>query len=226
MIVSFLPGILQCVLVFSLRLEKNSFPKPLSIRQENECFKKLKSHNDKQSFDLLVKHNLRLVAHIVKKYYVSVNDQDDLISIGTIGLIKAVKCYDFQKKIKFATYASRCIENEILMYFRRLKKSTNDMFIGDGSGKDENGNLMLYSNLLISPENVEESVDLNMKKTRIYEIMKKVLTIREQNVLIYRYGLFNTTPLTQNETAKRLKISRSYVSRLEKKALQAIKRRM
>lgn len=226
MIFSFLPGILQCVLFFSLRIEKSSFPKPLSSLQEIECFKKLKSHNDKQSFDLLVKHNLRLVAHIVKRYYVSANDHDDLISIGTIGLIKAVKCYDFQKKIKFATYASRCIENEILMYFRRLRKSANDLFIGDGSGKDENGNPLLYSNLLISPENVEEAVDLNIKKTQVYEIMKKVLTPREQNVLIYRYGLFNTSPLTQHETAKILKISRSYVSRLEKKALQAIRRRI
>lgn len=226
MFVSLLPEILQFVLIFSLRLEKNSFPKPLSIKQENECFEKLKKFNDKKSFELLVKHNLRLVAHIVKKYYISVNDHDDLISIGTIGLIKAVKCYDFEKKIKFATYASRCIENEILMYFRQLKKSANDLFIGDGSGKDENGNPLLYSNLLISSENVEETVELNIKKNKIYDIMEKVLSLREKKVLIYRYGLFNTKPLTQRETAKRLKISRSYVSRLEKKALQTLKEYM
>ena len=226
MIASFLPGVLQCVLAFSLRLEKSSFPKPLSTTEENKCFNKMKRCDDKKSFDLLVKHNLRLVAHIVKKYYISANDQDDLISIGTIGLIKAVKRYDFKKKIKFATYASRCIENEILMYFRSLKKSANDLFIGDGSGKDENGNLLLYSNLLISPENVEDSVDLNLKKDKIYEIMQEVLTEREQKVLTYRYGLYNTTPLTQSETAKCLNISRSYVSRLEKKAIQAIKRRI
>ena len=226
MFVSVLPEIMQCILFFSLRLEKSSFPKPLSIKQENECFEKFKTDNDKQSFDLLVKHNLRLVAHIVKKYYISANDHDDLISIGTIGLIKAVRNYDFRKKIKFATYASRCIENEILMYFRQLKKSANDMFIGDGSGKDENGNPLLYSNLLISPENVEESADLNIRKKQMYRIMKNILNEREQKVLKYRYGLFNTVPLTQSETAKRLKISRSYVSRLEKKALQAIKRRL
>ena len=148
MIVSLLPEILQYVLFFALRLENNSFPKPLSKKQEQECFEKLKG-NSKEAFDELVNHNLRLVAHIVKKYYVSVNDQDDLISIGTIGLIKAVKGYDYNKKIKFATYASRCIENEILMYFRQLKKSVNDIYIGDCSGKDDEGNLLIFSNLFI-----------------------------------------------------------------------------
>ena len=102
-----------------------------------------------EMFSSQLKHNLRLVAHIVKKYYVSVNDQDDLISIGTIGLIKAVKGYDYNKKIKFATYASRCIENEILMYFRQLKKSVNDLYVGDCSGKDDEGNLLIFSNLFI-----------------------------------------------------------------------------
>ncbi len=222
MIVSLLPELLHCILVLALRLNNSSFPKPLSSKQERECFEKLKI-NEKQAFNDLVSHNLRLVAHVVKKYYVSASDQDDLISIGTIGLIKAVKSYDFKKKIKFATYASRCIENEILMYFRQIKKTVNNVYVGDGSSKNENGELLLPSSLLVSDSDVEQIVELNFKKQQLYEVMKKHLDEREQKVLVYRYGLFDRVPLTQNETAKKLHISRSYVSRIEKKALQTLK---
>ena len=223
MVVSLLADMMQYVLFFALRLEKNSFPKPLTKKQEQECFKKLKN-SSKEAFDELVNHNLRLVAHIVKKYYVSANDQDDLISIGTIGLIKAVKNYDNSKEIKFATYAARCIENEILMYFRQLKKRANDIYIGDCSGKDKEGNLLIFSNLLISEDDVESKVELNLQKSKIKREMKKRLNLREQRVIEYRYGLFNKKPLTQKEVALKLNISRSYVSRIEKKALNTLKR--
>lgn len=223
MITSLLPEILQYVLFFALRLKKSTFPKPLTKNQEQEYFKKLNANNSRNAFEELVKHNLRLVAHVTKKYYISVNDQDDLISIGTIGLIKAVKSFDYNKKIKFATYAARCIENEILMYFRQLKKSANEIYIGDCSGKDEEGNLMIFSNLLISDDDVEEKVELNFKTSKLIEVMNKFLNEREKKVVIYRYGLFNNLPLTQKEVATKLQISRSYVSRIEKKALQTLK---
>ncbi len=221
MIVCCLPEILQFVLIFALRFENSSFPKPLSVKQEKKYFEKL--NTSKHAFEMLVKHNLRLVAHIVKKYYVSINDQDDLISIGAIGLIKAVKGFDYRKKIKFATFASRCIENEILMYFRQLKKTSNDVYIGDENCKDENSNSLFYSNMLISDDDVEKIVELNINKQKVYHLIQTNLSERERKVIIYRYGLFKHIPLTQKETAKKLLISRSYVSRIEKKALQILK---
>lgn len=214
-------GILQHVLFFALHIERNTFPKPLSAQKERECFEKMKE-NDNKARDLLIKHNLRLVAHIAKKYYSSTNDQDDLISIGAIGLIKAIESYDFKKGIKFATYASRCIENEILMHFRSLKKSANDVYINDTIDTDKDGNSLSFSDILADDGNIVDVVELKCKSDELYKYVENVLTEREKRVITMRYGLYGGVPLTQRETAKKLNISRSYVSRIEKKAINVL----
>ncbi len=213
-------NIIHHVMFFALRLEKSSFPKPLSKEEEKECFKKIRK-NDSFARELLIKHNLRLVAHIVKKYYSTLTDQDDLISIGTIGLIKAVKSYDYEKKIKFATYASRCIENEILMYFRQTRKNVNTVCL-DNSTYFNNSKIYLYSTEFMEENDILEIVDLRCKGSMLYELINKILSLREKKVLVYRYGLYKKTPLTQQQTAQKLKISRSYVSRIEKKAIEKL----
>lgn len=216
-------GILQHILFFALHIERNTFPKPLSAQKERECFERMKE-NEGEARDLLIKHNLRLVAHIAKKYYSSTNDQDDLISIGTIGLIKAIESYDFEKGIKFATYASRCIENEILMHFRSLKKSANDVYINDTIDTDKDGNSLSFSDILADDGDVVDIVELKCKSDELYKYVEDVLTEREKKVIMMRYGLYGGVPLTQRETAKKLNISRSYVSRIEKKALGILNR--
>ena len=213
--------ILRHILIFALHIEGNTFPKPLSAKKEKECFVKMKE-GDKQAREELIRHNLRLVAHIVKKYYSSTNDHDDLISIGAIGLIKAVESYDCSKGIRFATYASRCIENEILMYFRSLKKSANDVYIGDAIDTDKDGNVLSFSDIIADDENLIEIVELKCKSDILYKHVQKVLNDREKKVIMLRYGLYGGCPLTQRETASHLNISRSYVSRIEKKALMLL----
>ena len=213
-------NIIQHILFFALRLEKSSFPSPLNKKEEEECFKKIRK-NDFLAREILIKHNLRLVAHIVKKYYSNLLDQDDLISIGTVGLIKAVKSYDYEKKIKFATYASRCIENEILMYFRQIRKNVNTVCLNT-SNYFNNSKACLYSADLVEENDILEIVDLRCKSSMLYTLINKILSLREKNVLIYRYGLYKKTPLTQQQTAKKLNISRSYVSRIEKKAIEKL----
>ena len=212
-------NILQNILIFALRVENNSFPRPLSSEEEKKYFKKAKN-KDKKAIEILINHNLRLVAHIVKKYYSNSNDQEDLISIGTIGLIKAVKNYDFTKNIKFATFASRCIENEILMYFRQIKKNINSLYLMEDSSS--------LNNNFYDPEkqkDIFEIVDFRCKTYLLYDFINKILTKRERNVLIFRYGLYSKIPLTQKETAKKLNISRSYVSRIEKKAVKKLSKK-
>lgn len=221
MIIGAITGILQHILFFALHIERNTFPKPLSSQKEREYFEKMKD-KDKTARDLLIKHNLRLVAHIAKKYYSSTNDQDDLISIGAIGLIKAIESYDFEKGIRFATYASRCIENEILMHFRSLKKSANDVYINDTIDTDKDGNSLSFSDILADDDNIVDIVELKCKSDALYKYVEDVLGEREKKVIMMRYGLYGGTPLTQRETAKKLNISRSYVSRIEKKALHIL----
>ena len=140
---SILTAVFNQLLFFALHIEGSSFPKPLSAKKERECFERMEN-GDTGARDMLVEHNLRLVAHIIKKYYSSTNDQDDLISIGAIGLIKAVESFDHHKGTRFATYASRCIENEILMHFRNLKKSASDVYIGDAIDTDKDGNSISF----------------------------------------------------------------------------------
>ena len=221
MIIETIAQILKHILFLALHIEGNSFPKPLSAKKERECFEKMKN-KDQKARDLLIKHNLRLVAHIAKKYYSSTKDQDDLISIGAIGLIKAVESYDFEKGIKFATYAARCIENEILMHFRSLKKSANDIYISDAIDTDKDGNTLSFSDILADDGDVADAVELKCKSDALYKYVQNILSEREKKIIMFRYGLYGGAPLTQRETAKKLNISRSYVSRIEKKALETL----
>lgn len=210
------------LLYFALYLDSSgSFPKPLSPKQERECFERM-ANGDQEARNALIEHNLRLVAHIVKKYYSATNDQDDLISIGTIGLIKAVGTFQYEKGARFATYAARCIENEILMHFRNLKKSAQDVSISDPLDGDEN-NLSLMD-IISDDQNLFEDLDLKIKSEQLYQYIETYLSPREQKIIRLRYGLGGEIPLTQREVAAHLGISRSYVSRIEKKALATLSR--
>ncbi len=215
--------LLKNMLFFMLHVENNNiFPKPLSKAKETECFEKM-SEGDRNARNMLIEHNLRLVAHIVKKYSQSQAEQDELISIGTIGLIKAVSTFDYLKGAKFATYASRCIENEILMNFRASKKSAGDIYLGDPVETDKDGNSMTLIDLIDDGVDIHEQVELKIRSKELYSFLEKCLDERELEIIVFRYGLYSGKPHTQNETAEKLNISRSYVSRIEKKAIKKLK---
>ncbi|MBS6236045.1 MULTISPECIES: RNA polymerase sporulation sigma factor SigK [unclassified Anaeromassilibacillus] len=200
-----------------------SFPRPLTAEEERNCLERLKN-GDSSARNELIEHNLRLVAHIVKKYYSNTNDQDDLISIGTIGLIKAVNTFDHSKGIRLSSYAARCIENEVLMYFRAAKKSAQDVSMNEPIDTDKDGNALTLMDVMATEDNIVENLDWKVKSEQLKRYIAQVLTPRERVIIELRYGLNNDHPLTQREVAARLKISRSYVSRIEKKALQLLKR--
>lgn len=198
------------------------FPPTLSIEEENECVLKMK--DDDKYRNKLIEHNLRLVAHIVKKFESVYKDTDDLISIGTIGLIKGIDSYDSSKNIRITTYAARCIENEILMYFRSNKKYGNDVSLNDYIGVDKDGNSISLIDVI-----QDEDVDLSIKISNAIDIEAlikylDVLKKQEREIIIKRYGLFNSKEYTQKEIAHEMGISRSYVSRIEKKALYKLLR--
>lgn len=200
----------------------NSFPQPLSPEEEQYYIKMLKEGNE-EARNILIERNLRLVAHIVKKYNSTVSDSDDLISIGTIGLIKAIATFNHEKGTRLATYAARCIENEILMHIRSSKKIQSEVSLQDPIGVDREGNeIALIDVIGNEAESVVDEVELKMQVKRLYNIMKDVLKNREKVVLELRYGLLNGTSKTQREIAKMLGISRSYVSRIEKKAIKKL----
>ena len=199
-----------------------SFPPPLSKEKETELLKKV-SDGDIEARNILVEHNLRLVAHIVKKYFASGCDQDDLISIGTIGLIKAVSTFNNEKGIRLATYASRCIDNEILMYFRNQKKTAQDVYISDPIETDKEGNTLTLIAVIADESDFAEDIDTKMKIEKLRVIIGGVLSEREYRIINMRYGLTGNKELTQREGAKKLNISRSYVSRIEKAALEKLK---
>ena len=201
-----------------------SFPRPLSAKEERECLA-LIAQGDQQAKSRLIEHNLRLVAHIIKKYYASFKDQDDLISIGTIGLIKAVSTFKCDKNVRFATYASRCIENEILMHFRNRKKSAQDVFLSDPVDTDKDGNSLTLMDLMAEDDNIVEQIDLSIKSERLCSYIVEELDPRERQIITLRYGLGGQKPLTQREVAQHLDISRSYVSRIEKKAIGLLRKR-
>lgn len=216
--------ILKNIFFFALHVENNTvFPKPLSKKQEEECFVQM-SNGDKNAKNRLIEHNLRLVAHIVKKYSTNISEQDELISIGTIGLIKAVSTFDYSKGARFATYASRCIENEILMNFRTVKKTAGDVYINEPVETDKDGNTITLMDLIDDGIDIHEQVDMLIKSRQLYRFLRKCLDKRELDIIIYRYGLYGNLPHTQNETAKKLNISRSYVSRIEKKAIEKLRK--
>ena len=200
-----------------------AFQKPLSISQEKYYLQKYQE-GDSQAKNILIEHNLRLVAHVVKKYQGTGEDTDDLISIGTIGLIKAVTTFNPQKASRLSTYAARCIENELLMYFRSKKKTARDVSLYEPIGTDKEGNQIKLLDIVESGEpELWERVVEKKNILRLYELVSKVLDERENWIIRRRYGLYNTKPVTQREIANSLGISRSYVSRIEKKALEKLR---
>lgn len=193
------------------------FPEPLSANEEEECINRM-SNGDKKARDKLILHNLRLVAHIVKKFESNANDVDDLIGIGTVGLIKGIDTYSSNKNVKLTTYIAKCAENEILMHFRGDKKNNKNISIYDGISFDKEGNEITILDILKTPD--PDFLDDIFLKDNIFLLKQylKVLTPRELEIITYRYGLNNTEEKTQKEIAKSLGISRSYVSRIEKRA--------
>ncbi len=211
------------LLFWALHLENGSaFPKPLGAAEERDCFERM-AKGDQAAKDRLISHNLRLVAHICKKYYSATNDQDDLISIGTIGLIKAVNTFSFEKNVRFSTYGARCIENEILMHFRNLKKSASDISINDPLDGEGDGNALTLMDVVSDEASMIDQIDLRIRAEQLYRYVEQTLDPRERTIIRMRYGLYGKVPLTQREIAKKLKISRSYVSRIEKKALERLR---
>lgn len=201
-----------------------SFPKPLSAKEERECLIKA-NDGDIEARNKLVEHNLRLVAHIIKKYYSSQSDQDDLVSIGTIGLIKAINTFDINKNIKLSSYASRCIENEILMHFRNLKKTSQDISLNEAIDMDKDGNSLSLFDVLSVDDDILDNINKKLNLKKIYEYIDSELDFREKQVIILRYGLNGEKPITQREVAEILGVSRSYISRIETKALKTLRRK-
>ena len=220
---NFLKKLFKDFFIFTAAYSNNSFPEPLS-KEEEDLYVEKANMGDKDARSKLIEHNLRLVAHIVKKYDNTKEDSDDLISIGTIGLIKGVDSYSKKKNTRLTTYAARCIENEILMYFRNNKKRSKDISINDSVGFDKEGNEITILDILKTPYN---DFALNIHNDNNIADLKKyfnVLNRREKQIIIERYGLFDNDEITQKEIAKKLGISRSYVSRIEKRALTKILR--
>ncbi len=212
--------LLANVLFFMLRASPaaGSFPLPLSAREEREALAAMAA-GDESARNRLIAHNLRLVAHVVKKYYAAREDQDDLISIGTIGLIKAVGTFDAGKNARLATYACRCIENEILMYFRTQRKQSQEVSLSEPIDSDSDGNAISLMDVIRCDDQMLEEIDLSDRRGLLHRYLAEELDGREREILALRYGLGGREPRTQRETAEKLGISRSYVSRIEKKAL-------
>ena len=212
-------------LFFALHFDSRSvFPKPLSAKEERECFERM-AQGDKAAKDKLIEHNLRLVAHIIKKYYGNQSEQDDLVSIGTIGLIKAINTYDISKKIKLSSYASRCIENEILMHFRNAKKTAQDISLNEAIDSDKDGNPLTLLDIMAVDDNILEQIDFQLNSKKLGQFINEELSPREKMIIVMRYGLDGCEPLTQKKIAQKLNISRSYVSRIETKALKLLRKR-
>lgn len=223
MILKFLKRLFKDFYLFTAAYSNNVFPEPLPREEEKECIEKTQK-GDQEARNKLIEHNLRLVAHIVKKYDHNKEDVDDLISIGTIGLIKGIDSYSNKHGTRITTYCARCIENEILMYFRGNKKNNKNMSINDSIGFDKDGNEITFLDILKTPD---PNYILDIHKKDNIKLLKKyfkTLTEREREIIIKRYGLNNNKEITQKEIAKQLGISRSYVSRIEKRALTKILR--
>ncbi len=197
----------------------NLFPEPLSSEEEKKCLEQM-AKGDDEARNILIERNLRLVAHVAKKYSTAKVEQEDLISIGTIGLIKGINSYNIEKGARLSTYVSRCIDNEILMHLRATKKIGAEVYLNEPIGKDKDDNIVTLQEVLENNErNIEDEVDIKMKVKLLYEKMKVVLKDREKTILELRFGLGGHKPKTQNEIAEMMGISRSYVSRIETKAI-------
>ncbi len=204
-------------------VNSGSFPKPLTAAQEREAFAAMRG-GDRAARQTLIEHNLRLVAHIIKKYYAGAQNQEDLVSIGTIGLIKAVDTFDETKGPRLATYAARCIENEILMHFRAAKKTAQDVSLSEPIDTDSEGRPLTLMDVLAQEDTIVDDLDRKINIEKLGRYIRESLDEREREIIALRYGL-GGRPLSQWQVAERLDISRSYVSRLETKALKKLRRR-
>jgi RNA polymerase sporulation-specific sigma factor len=209
--------------MLSLRLtgRGGSFPRPMTKEEEAEALEAM-GKGDAAAREKLIVHNLRLVPHVIKKYYVGAADQDDLISIGTIGLVKAIDSFSPGKKAKLPTYACICIQNEIFMHFRGLRKRQGEVFLSDPLEADGDGAPLSVMDVLQAPDDVQERLEREEECRRLRHLVKTALDERQREIICLRYGLGRRRPLTQREVAEHFKISRSYVSRIEKKALEAL----
>lgn len=201
-----------------------TFPKPLTAAEERECFERMAA-GDKSAKNKLTVHNLRLVAHIAGKYRGSNEELEELVSIGTFGLMKAVDTFDYRKGARFSTYAARCVENELLMHFRSRKRHLSDISMNEPTMTDKDGNALTLMDTLEDGTNLVEQVELSIRSKQLYRFLRDCLDARELEIITLRYGLYGNAPHTQMEVAKELGISRSYVSRLEKKALARLRER-
>lgn len=223
MFFEFINFIIAKVVFFCSSIGGDCFPKPLSQTDENKYLTQFRENGDLKAREMLIKHNMRLVAHIAKKYQ-GAEDNDDLISVGSIGLIKAINTYTPNRGTQLATYTARCIENEILMLLRANKKFKNDVSLYDTIGADKEGNELTIIDLVAEKEeSVLDKVENKLLKEKFMKVMRECLTNREYKILCLRYGLKGGRPLAQREVSALLKISRSYVSRIEKKSIEKLK---
>lgn len=217
--ITFIEFLKSAVFLLGYISSNNLFPEPLSAEDEKMYLEQMKEGSE-EARNILIERNLRLVAHICKKYTTAKAEQDDLISIGTIGLIKGINSFEATKGVRLATYVARCIDNEILMYLRSSKKLNAEVYLEDPIGKDKDDNTVTLQEVLENDErSIEEEVDLKFKIKKLYNKMKEVLKDREKSIIELRFGLKGTKPKTQHEIAEMMGISRSYVSRIETKAI-------
>lgn len=209
-------------LFFILNLTSSSFPNPLSAKEEREYLARL-AEGDMEARDILIERNLRLVAHVIKKYYTTPQEQEDLISIGSIGLIKAINTYKPTKGTRLATYAAKCIENEVLMHFRATKKLAAEVSLSDSLDMDGDGNSLSFLDVLSCDDIRLDRIENMDTEEALYKLINTRLEPREREIIIQRYGLYDVTPKTQHEIAEKCNISRSYVSRIEKRALEKLR---
>lgn len=222
-LLSLLIQIASSIFYFALHITGiGTFPPALTAKEEAELLSRMKQGDD-EARKKLIEHNLRLVAHVIKKYYSSACDQDDLISIGTIGLIKAVSTFKAEKGSRLATYASRCIENEVLMYFRSIRKSNQDLHFGDPIEASKDGNALTLMDVIADEVNIADEIDKKNKLQRLEVLLHTALDDREKEIIKLRYGIGADKELTQREVAKLLGISRSYVSRIETSVLKRLR---
>ena len=216
-------NLLSNLLFFILHVtDVDCFPKPLSKKEEEKAIKEMNEGSERAK-NKLIEHNLRLVAHIVKKYYSNISEQDDLISVGTIGLIKGINSYNPQKGVKLATYCARCIDNEILMHFRTNKKISQEVSFSDPIDTDNEGNPLTLMDIIAIDDTIIDDIDTKNKLIKLVELLNEMPETREKEIIMKRYGLNGAPPQTQKEVANELGISRSYVSRIEKRILGELK---